>query len=133
VNSKSAQLPIPALELKAEQIWIKADNDRMEAVFGHVIQNAQDATPADGKINVAVSTANSQVLVKVTDTGCGMDEQFIRERLFRPFDSTKGLTGMGIGAYETREFIHSIGGQVSVTSRPGKGTEFKIGIPLADN
>lgn len=133
VNSKSAQLPIPALELKAEQIWIKADNDRMEAVFGHVIQNAQDATPADGKINVAVSTANSQVLIKVTDTGCGMDEHFIRERLFRPFDSTKGLTGMGIGAYETREFIHSIGGQVSVTSRPGEGTEFKIGIPLADN
>ena len=106
--------------------------DRMEAIIGHVIQNAQDATPPDGSIRVTLSSSNEQAVLKVTDSGCGMDTQFIRDRLFRPFDSTKGLTGMGIGAYEVREFIHSIGGQVSVASTPGEGTEFKIVIPFAD-
>ena len=62
-----------------------------------------------------------------------MDQEFIRERLFRPFDSTKGLTGMGIGAYECREFVHSVGGRVTVFSRKGEGTLFKISLPLADN
>jgi signal transduction histidine kinase len=59
-----------------------------------------------------------------------MDETFLRERLFRPFDSTKGLTGMGIGAYECREFVKSLGGWVEVESTPGRGTAFVIGLPL---
>jgi signal transduction histidine kinase len=63
----------------------------------------------------------------------GMDAQFVRDRLFRPFDSTKGLTGMGIGAYECREFVRSIGGHIVVESEVGKGTEFKIVVPFADN
>ena len=133
VAAKSAQLPAPSLDIKEEQIWIYADSDRMEAIIGHVIQNAQDATPPDGNIQVTLSAAGDQAVLKVIDSGSGMDTLFIRDRLFRPFDSTKGLTGMGIGAYEVREFIHSIGGQVSVASAPGEGTEFKIVIPFADN
>ena len=69
----------------------------------------------------------------VTDSGHGMDEEFIKNRLFRPFDSTKGLTGMGIGAYECREVITALGGQVVVESQPGQGTVFRIMLPLADN
>jgi len=132
VTAKSRQLPSPSLDISEEQIWIYADMDRMEAILGHVIQNAQDATPAEGTIQVTLSASHEQAVLKVTDSGCGMDTQFIRDRLFRPFDSTKGLTGMGIGAYEVREFIHGIGGQVSVASEPGQGTEFKIVIPFAD-
>jgi len=132
VTAKSTQLPSPTLEIKEEQIWINADTDRMEAIIGHVIQNAQDATPPDGKIQVTLSGSHDRAVLKVTDSGCGMDNQFMRDRLFRPFDSTKGLTGMGIGAYEVREFVHGIGGQVSVVSTPGVGTEFKIVIPFAD-
>ena len=60
-----------------------------------------------------------------------MDEDFVRNRLFRPFDSTKGLTGMGIGAYECREFVRTLGGQVEVESAPGRGTRFTIFIPRA--
>ncbi|MCB1868815.1 MAG: PEP-CTERM system histidine kinase PrsK [Gammaproteobacteria bacterium] len=133
VRAKSGQLPSPSLDISEEQIWIYADADRMEAIIGHVIQNAQDATPPDGSIQVTLSASYEQAVLKVTDNGCGMDTQFVRDRLFRPFDSTKGLTGMGIGAYEVREFVHGIGGQVSVESAPGKGTEFKIVIPFADS
>ncbi|MCB1852987.1 MAG: PEP-CTERM system histidine kinase PrsK [Gammaproteobacteria bacterium] len=133
VATKSLQLPAPSLEVKGEEIWVYADADRMEAIIGHVIQNAQDATPQDGTIQVKLSAFKNQAVLKVKDSGSGMDAQFVRDRLFRPFDSTKGLTGMGIGAYEVREFVHDIGGQVSVMSVPGKGTEFKIVIPFADN
>lgn len=61
-----------------------------------------------------------------------MDAEFIKTRLFRPFDTTKGLTGMGIGAYECREVISALGGQVVVESQPSVGTIFRIILPLAD-
>jgi signal transduction histidine kinase len=60
-----------------------------------------------------------------------MDDHFIRTRLFKPFDTTKGLTGMGIGAYESREYVRSLGGELSVHSEPGKGSLFRFQIPLA--
>ena len=60
-----------------------------------------------------------------------MDAAFIRERLFRPFDTTKGSQGMGIGAFQTREFVRMAGGDVHVESDVGKGTRFLISIPLA--
>ena len=54
-------------------------------------------------------------------TASGMDAEFVRERLFRPFDSTKGSKGMGIGAYQAREYARSLGGDVEVQSSPGRG------------
>jgi signal transduction histidine kinase len=72
-------------------------------------------------------------MIEIVDNGCGMDDEFVRERLFRPFDSTKGLAGMGIGAYECKEFVTLLGGRVEVDSTPGVGTCFQILIPLATN
>jgi signal transduction histidine kinase len=66
----------------------------------------------------------------VTDTGHGMDEDFIKNQLFRPFKSTKGK-GMGIGVYETKEIIHALGGSIDVESSPGKGSCFTIKLPKA--
>jgi signal transduction histidine kinase len=59
-----------------------------------------------------------------------MDTAFIRDRLYRPFDTTKGDTGMGVGAYDSREYIRAVGGDISVTSAPGKGTVFRISLPV---
>ena len=61
----------------------------------------------------------ADALFAVTDTGSGMTAEFVRERLFRPFDSTKGSKGMGIGAYQVREYVRMLGGQVEVQSSPG--------------
>ena len=60
-----------------------------------------------------------------------MDATFVRERLFRPFDTTKGDTGMGIGAYECKEYITSLGGEIRVESKPGEGTSMRVILPLA--
>lgn len=60
-----------------------------------------------------------------------MTPEFVQHRLFRPFDSTKGDAGMGIGAYQCREYVHSLGGEVEVRSDTGKGTTFVIRVPAA--
>jgi len=58
-----------------------------------------------------------------------MTEEFIRDRLFKPFDSTKSA-GMGIGVFESREYITELGGALEVTSQPALGTTFKVVLPL---
>lgn len=130
--AKSSQQPAPQLNSPFPGFRLNVDPDRLEAIVGHVIQNAQDATPRDGRVDVHCRQENGKAVIEIADNGSGMDENFIRERLFRPFDSTKGLTGMGIGAYECREFVYAAGGQVMVSSQPGVGTSFKITLPLAD-
>ena len=110
-------------------IVVRANRDRFSSVIGHIIQNARDATPPDGHITVRLRENGENALIEIEDTGSGMDDTFIRERLFRPFETTKGKSGMGIGAYETREFIRSLGGEVAVFSRLGHGTIFRLHIP----
>jgi signal transduction histidine kinase len=81
---------------------------------------------------MAVSGAkgeNGSAMVEIKDDGIGMNADFIRIRLFKPFDSTKGLTGMGIGAFESRDFIRSLQGDIRVESTPGEGSLFRVRIP----
>jgi putative PEP-CTERM system histidine kinase len=133
VEERASGEPAPLLELTQGKAGIVyADRDRLAAVIGHVIQNAQEATRRDGSVTVRLRGEGQQARIEVADDGIGMDADFIRERLFKPFDSTKGLAGMGIGAYECREFIRSLGGSVDVRSTPGKGTLFSMIVPLAD-
>jgi putative PEP-CTERM system histidine kinase len=131
VASKSNGRPVPVFESESDVVMVSAEPERLSAVLGHVVQNAQDATPDDGTIEVGLRTVGDQAIVDIRDTGSGMDADFVKTRLFRPFDSTKGLTGMGIGAYECREVISALGGQVVVESALGKGTLFRILLPLA--
>jgi signal transduction histidine kinase len=99
--------------------------------LGHLIQNAQDATPPTGDISLTLKLAKGKVVLFIQDTGTGMTKEFISSQLFKPFESTKGLTGMGIGAYQAREYIRRIGGDIDVTSEPGVGSCFTVRIPLA--
>jgi len=65
----------------------------------------------------------------VSDSGSGMTPEFVRERLFRPFDTTKGSKGMGIGAYQVREYVHGLDGRVRVQSVLGVGTTVTLRLP----
>ena len=133
VHAQAVNKPAPQLHSMASGVNIKADKERLSAVIGHIIQNAQDATPDDGSINVRAMKNGKYVIVEVEDTGCGMDNLFIKERLFRPFDTTKGSSGMGIGVYEAREYLHALGGDIQVESQPQKGTMFRIRIPFCEH
>ena len=121
--------PSPVFECQAVSLSVTADRDRLASVVGHVIRNAQDATPENGKVFVRLQKVNGHAVIEVEDTGCGMDESFMSARLFRPFQTTKGSSGMGIGVYEAREFVRSLGGDVYVDSKPGQGTVFRIHLP----
>jgi len=108
---------------------VRADRERLERVLGHLIQNAIEATPRDGKVAVGLRRQGPNVLITVAHTGEDMSEEFIRERLFKPFESTKSA-GMGIGVFESREYINELGGSLEVSSRPGHGTTFRVILPL---
>ncbi|MFN3543356.1 MAG: XrtA/PEP-CTERM system histidine kinase PrsK [Thiobacillus sp.] len=130
--SKQAFKLRPALELPPPSLRVRADRERLTRAIGHLLQNALEATPNDGRVSVRGFEEGSQAIIEIADTGSGMDEDFIRTRLFAPFDSTKGA-GMGIGAYECRETVHALGGSLAVDSTPGQGTRFRISLPLDDN
>jgi len=102
---------------------------RFERVLGHLVQNAIDATAQSGKVRVSVGAEGGNAVIEVADSGCGMSEAFVRERLFRPFQTTKG-NGMGIGAFEVAQYAKDMGGRIEVDSRPGAGTRFRLTFPL---
>jgi putative PEP-CTERM system histidine kinase len=121
--------PQPKVNVGDHQVWVLSEPDRLLMALVHTIRNAQDATPADGQVSVELRVAEKECAIEVRDTGRGMDADFIRDRLFRPFDSTKGTQGMGIGAYQVRETIRASGGRVEVESDVGKGTLIRILLP----
>lgn len=129
MQSKSAYSLKPELHIEATGLRVKAEREKLVRVLGHLVQNAIEATPYTGKVSVTLARADDWALLTVEDTGSGMDAAFIRERLFRPFASTKG-TGMGIGAYECKEYVQGLNGNIQVTSHPGRGTLFSVRLPL---
>lgn len=122
--------PVPALQ-SGEPVMVIANAERLAVVIEHIIRNAQDATSENGSVSVTVGQIGREAQLLVEDTGAGMDADFLRNRLFRPFDSTKGSKGMGIGAYQVREYIRLLGGDVEVQSSPGQGTRFAVSLPLS--
>jgi putative PEP-CTERM system histidine kinase len=119
------------LETARSDIPVSADAQKLTSIIGHVIQNAQDAIADDGGVTVHVLADGEWATVQVVDDGQGMTEQFIANELFAPFVTTKGVAGIGIGAYQTREYIRSLGGDVEVESVLDVGTRFTLRIPLA--
>ena len=70
-------------------------------------------------------------MCEIADDGAGMSEEFVRERLFRPYQTTKPQ-GMGIWMYESSQYVNGIGGRITVDSSPDGGTRFQVFLPLAD-
>jgi putative PEP-CTERM system histidine kinase len=106
------------------------DAGALEQAVGHLLQNALDASSAT-PVTVRVDAEEHNVTVSISDKGVGMDGDFIRNRLFQPFASTKA-GGFGIGAFEARSLIVAMGGRLAVDSRPGQGTTFTITLPAAE-
>ena len=123
-------LPCPSLEALENPVWIEADKEELRSAIGHIIQNAIEATPKDGEVSIGTKTGNEFIYLFIQDTGSGMSEEYIQNHLFKPFVSTKGLTGMGIGVYQSREYLRKIKGTISVTSELGFGTCFTLKLPV---
>jgi putative PEP-CTERM system histidine kinase len=111
-------------------LWALVDAAALEQAVGHLVQNAVEASPPDEPVTVRVAQAENEVRIVIADKGCGMDGDFVRNRLFHPFASTKP-DGFGIGSFEARSLIVAMGGRLIVDSTPGAGTEFSIFLPAA--
>lgn len=131
VRDRSGSAPSIELDIREGGLAVAVDEDRLVAVLDHLVQNALDASDADGEVCVRLSASGDKAVIEVEDHGPGMDAAFIRDELFRPFRSTKG-SGYGIGAYESREFVRAMGGRLDVISAPGEGTIMRITLPRAE-
>jgi putative PEP-CTERM system histidine kinase len=129
VQNHQIYQPAPELHCELKNVRILVNRDRFVSIVGHIVKNAQEATDDDGYVFIDVVKNDEFVKIKVTDNGCGMSESFIKEELFNPFSTTKGNAGMGVGVYECREYIQSVGGRIDVVSILDRGTEITLSVP----
>ena len=108
---------------------VAARADSLEQVLVHLVQNAVDASPDGAPVFLRVSCEGLGGVIEVLDSGTGMSPEFVRSRLFKPFDSSKS-GGFGIGAYEARELVRAMRGRLEVESREGLGSRFTVHLPL---
>lgn len=109
---------------------IAADPEQLGTVLTNLLLNAREAMDRGGIITVRTARRGDRALLSVSDTGCGMSPDFIRDSLFRPFRTTK-KKGLGIGMFHCRMIINAHRGSLRVESEPGKGTTFQVLLPLA--
>jgi putative PEP-CTERM system histidine kinase len=126
-RTKSNQQPGVELRLEAK-VAARGHEDRLERVIGHLVQNAIDATGDDGHVWIRLAKRDGLAMIEVGDTGRGMTPEFVRDRLFKPFQTTKA-SGMGIGAYESFQYVQELGGRVEVDSTPNVGTQVRLLLP----
>jgi len=132
VNQRNVQQPNITID-EAIAIEMFIDKETFSSVLNHLLQNAQEATNESGWVKINTEKINNNLHLAIIDDGCGMSTDFIKNRLFKPFDTTKGNAGMGIGVYEAKQFIESIGGTMQVTSFENEGSIFTLVIPCGNS
>ncbi|MBX5477478.1 MAG: HAMP domain-containing protein [Pyrinomonas methylaliphatogenes] len=132
VLDATAERAAPLYEIETHlpaTLPIRADAEAIERVIENLIINAMEAMGANGgRLTIEAGEEGDHVFFSVADTGRGMDEEFIRNRLFRPFATTKDK-GIGLGLYTCREIVEAHGGRIEVESRVGVGTRFRVVLP----
>jgi putative PEP-CTERM system histidine kinase len=117
------------LELADTPLLVAGDPDRLVAVSGHLIQNAMEAAGAEGHVTVRLQRDGEASVLEIEDDGPGMSSDFLRERLSRPFESSKPQ-GLGLGLYQCRQIARELGGELVIESEPGRGTVARLRLPL---
>ncbi|HYE65573.1 MAG TPA: ATP-binding protein, partial [Pyrinomonadaceae bacterium] len=126
ISEQYGQLPL---------VW--ADTVLIENAIFNIIDNALDAMPHGGQLTVRTrliedeGNSHRQAVVEIADTGVGMSEEFVQSDLFAPFVTTKPR-GLGLGLYTCRQIIQMHHGEIKVKSVLGRGTVFKIHLPITD-
>jgi putative PEP-CTERM system histidine kinase len=112
--------PLPPLMVDTEQI---------QKVMTNLILNANEAIGDAGEIRITTEERNGWAIFSVSDTGCGMSREFVERSLFRPFKTTK-KQGIGIGLYQSKMIVEAHKGKIEVESEEGRGTTFRVFLPI---
>ena len=105
------------------------DEGQMQKVVTNLLLNAKEAVGKDGEIAVETGQQNGCAVLAIRDNGCGMSPEFVSKSLFRPFQTTK-KTGLGIGMFHCKAIVEAHQGRIEVESEQGKGTTFRVLLPL---
>ena len=109
---------------------LMVDTEQIQKVMTNLILNANEAVGNAGEIRVTTEERNGWAIFSVSDTGCGMSREFVERSLFRPFKTTK-KQGIGIGLYQSKMIVEAHKGKIEVESEEGRGTTFRVFLPLA--
>ena len=109
---------------------VVVDREQLQSVVTNLLLNALEAVGPNGQIRVETSCHEDRAVLSIADNGCGMSADFMKDSLFRPFQTTK-KKGLGIGMFQSKMIIEAHRGDIQVESEPGKGTKFGVLLPLA--
>ena len=120
-----------SVQLEPDLPRVRGFAGELNQIWGNLIDNALDAVPQAGRVEVLAGRRDGRILVSIADNGPGIPGE-IREKIFEPFFTTKpaGL-GTGLGLDIVRRLVQHNDGQIEVESQPGK-TEFRVSLPVAD-
>ena len=110
------------------ELVANVDGKAIERVIENLVINALEAMPEGGSLRVTTKMDNGNAIIAVADSGKGMTDDFIRDRLFHPFATTK-KKGIGLGLYSCRDIVEQHGGRIDVSSKVDVGTEFRMVLP----
>ena len=133
VLSNMSALPQSSLKRNLQHLpKMSLDADKIQKVLTNLLMNAAEAVgeKGGGEIQVETSRRNGWAVLTVADTGRGMNPEFMRNSLFRPFQTTK-KKGIGIGMFLSKIIVEAHSGKIEVESEPGKGTTFRVLLPMA--
>jgi putative PEP-CTERM system histidine kinase len=123
--------PEMRIQCEGTPVFSRVDREEIKTVVVNLVQNAVDASHGRGTVIVETFEENGSACVRVTDSGCGMTEDFLRNHLFKPFRTTKEK-GLGIGLYQCRQIVEAHGGEIVVKSEINRGTTITVLLPYAD-
>ncbi len=108
---------------------IRVDPEQMMSAIKNLVKNADEATNNRGEIRLTTEVKDGKVLISVADNGCGIPKEYLNGELFTLFASTKS-DGFGIGLYQAKRIVESHGGRIDVESQVGRGSTFRIRLPV---
>ncbi|MDX2481215.1 MAG: PEP-CTERM system histidine kinase PrsK [Desulfuromusa sp.] len=117
------------IEVEGKLVQVAVDEEEIYKVILNLLVNAAEATSDGQPVRVKYGQSENFAFIEVVDSGCGMSADFIENKLFKPFETTK-KHGFGIGLYQCKQIVESHGGKIEVASREGQGTAFTILLPL---
>ena len=132
--AREAALPVVRSErirlvTELTPLWIAADGEALSKVIQNLVTNAVQSIDGCGTVVLKTYAEDGRAVVSVSDTGCGMSEEFVRTSLFAPSSSTK-KGGWGIGLYHVKGLVEAHGGTIDVSTKAGIGTTFSVRLPI---
>jgi putative PEP-CTERM system histidine kinase len=126
LNGSNEILLIRNLQLLSKTV---IDPDQVQKVLINLLLNAKEAVGERGEIRLATEQEDGWAILSVSDNGCGISKEFLEHSLFHPFKTTK-RQGMGIGLFQSKMIVEAHQGRIEVESEEGKGSTFRVLLPL---